>query len=101
MINTSLNSSSSADTTTVTATATGAAAAAASSTAPLPQPAAAAAAALPASAQHNIITNKKGPGILLRTLKKGDGNRFPQKGDMCLVRTQERKVVVKELAWLH
>ena len=87
-----MNSFSSADTVTVTATA---AASAAPSTAPLPQPAA----ALPHN--NNIITNKKGPGILLRTLKKGDGNRFPQKGDMCLVRTQERKVVVKELAWLQ
>ena len=41
-------------------------------------------AALPESA--NVIADKKGPGILLRTLKRGDGKRFPKKGDMCLVR---------------
>lgn len=42
-----------------------------------------AAAALPNSA--NIIQDKKGPGILIRTLKRGDDKSFPKKGDMCLI----------------
>ena len=35
--------------------------------------------------------SKEGPGVLLRTLSKGDGVRFAKKGDLCLVRTQNKK----------
>ena len=33
----------------------------------------------------DLIPAKKGPGVLMRTLKKGQGNKFPEKGDNCLV----------------
>jgi len=41
------------------------------------------AAALPGNA--NVIDNKTGAGILMRTLKRGDGLHFPTPGDSCLV----------------
>jgi hypothetical protein len=31
-------------------------------------------------------TNLQGPGILLRTIKEGDGVTFPERGDLCVVR---------------
>jgi len=45
-------------------------------------------AALPESA--NLIADKKGPGILLRTLKRGDENYFPQPGDLCSIHYEGR-----------
>lgn len=43
-----------------------------------------------ADAAADIIPDKKGPGVLIRTLKKGDGNRFPTKGELCLVHYEGR-----------
>jgi hypothetical protein len=31
-------------------------------------------------------TNLQGPGILLRTIREGDGVTFPKRGDLCVVR---------------
>jgi hypothetical protein len=31
-------------------------------------------------------TNLQGPGVLLRTIREGDGVTFPQRGDLCVVR---------------
>jgi FKBP-type peptidyl-prolyl cis-trans isomerase len=38
----------------------------------------------------DLIPTKKGPGVLLRTLRKGDGGHFPKPGDSCLVHFEGR-----------
>lgn len=41
-------------------------------------------------ADKDLIPTKKGPGVLLRTLRKGDGRHFPKSGDSCLVHFEGR-----------
>ncbi|CAB9499190.1 FK506-binding protein 1 [Seminavis robusta] len=44
----------------------------------------------PEIADDDLIANKQGAGILMRTLEKGHGSRFPKKGEHCQIRFEGR-----------
>jgi hypothetical protein len=50
-----------------------------------PPPAAAAAAPEEIDSDHSSNNRLAGPGILIRTIEKGDGVTHPQTGDSCVV----------------
>lgn len=42
------------------------------------------------SSPTDIVPSKKGPGVLIRTLKKGDETHFPKRSDLCVVHFEGR-----------
>jgi hypothetical protein len=50
---------------------------------------------------HSSYSHLQGPGVLLHTIRKGDGIIFPKKGDLCVVRVNEAIEGMKGVDSVH